>query len=1089
MKIQSNSIVFMDTTDTTKIDVHIASNYPTTQIYDANSNTFTPNWEVSGGSLRLTATVYADSTDVTNSATYQWFKDATDGASLSSTKNLAVRENILKNSTTGMVTYICKATYNNKEYENRITFTLITSGKNGVDGQPGKDGVDGKDGTSVTIEGVAYAKTTPITGSTIDLYSDVATTQPITGTTTGESYLVDGYLCVYNTTDRKFICTGKIQGPKGEQGDSSYLFVRYADDANGSNMSATAGNRKYIGFARSSVNVAPIGTSTTIWGWTKFVGEDAKSIVLSANTQVFKVGKDNTVSPATLVVTAQTSNTSITEWLYSTNGGQTFSDALPTGVVRNGNQITITGKTITSNSITVRASDGTYRDALTVYKVFDGDKGDRGTDAPIAFLTNEHIGFSANAQGQIASTTVYSHVVAYNGANKVTPTIGEISGLPTGMTIGTITTTSDELIIPIIIANNATLDSTTSNNGTIEIPVLTPVSTRLKLTWSKINSGAKGDKGETGVGVKSTTVSYGVSDSASTRPTDASWQPTIPVVAEGKYLWTRTIIDYTDDTVPDTVTYTYVKQGIKGDTGSSGSSVTVTSIQYKEGTSATTAPTGTWSDSVVSVAEGKYLWTKTAFSDGKTAYGVAKQGDKGTDAVTFQLYAPNGYLLTMELPSLTLQTFAYEGNAAITTGATFKWYSWTNDTWAIINGATNDVLTIAKEDVLKSKSYKCEMTYKNNTYTATATVEDKTDIYDSLINVIAKYSPTNRLYWVLYSTVYTEEGEQDELLGPVSVAEPTDPVVGAYWYKIDETNYNITLMKYSGTEWATTTDSQALVYDWFLFNDIDDTITLGSQSKVKIVTSNDFSRVCSVQCNISDSNLMPLSHNNQILNDTSDPIVSATEPPNPIDKQLWIKIADNGTYVISIWDAEAEKWIVSSADSQNKLYTEKPVQYDAGDIWIVGGDYQPTIYINGVAQTTKYLMGTMLKAQSVSATYTDSDWVEALNYQEDIDDLKDQLNIYNQHFAFDENGITMTASNLSGQISEFKTKLTNTELGFYQGENKVAHINNNQLNISKAEITNGLTITGTQYAPPTLSIGGFSLVVESNGSLSIGYNA
>ena len=144
------------------------------------------------------------------------------------------------------------------------------------------------------------------------------------------------------------------------------------------------------------------------------------------------------------------------------------------------------------------------------------------------------------------------------------------------------------------------------------------------------------------------------------------------------------------------------------------------------------------------------------------------------------------------------------------------------------------------------------------------------------------------------------------------------------------------------------------------------------------------------------------------------------------------------------------------------------------------------MYVDGVAENTTYSIGTMLKAQSVSATYLDSDWVEALNYKEDIDDVKDQLNTYNQYFSFDEDGIIMTAKNLSGEISEFKTKLTNTELGFYQGENKVAHINDNQLNISKAEITNGLTVTGTA---PILSIGGFSLVVESNGSLSIGYNA
>jgi hypothetical protein len=77
----------------------------------------------------------------------------------------------------------------------------------------------------------------------------------------------------------------------------------------------------------------------------------------------------------------------------------------------------------------------------------------------------------------------------------------------------------------------------------------------------------------------------------------------------------------------------------------------------------------------------------------------------------------------------------------------------------------------------------------------------------------------------------------------------------------------------------------------------------------------------------------------------------------------------------------------------------------------------------------------------------------------------------------------MQAKNKSGVISEFKTKLTNTELGFYQGENKVAHINNNQLNISKAEITNGMTITGQA---PMLEIGNFVIIQESNGSLSIG---
>ena len=35
-------------------------------------------------------------------------------------------------------------------------------------------------------------------------------------------------------------------------------------------------------------------------------------------------------------------------------------------------------------------------------------------------------------------------------------------------------------------------------------------------------------------------------------------------VAEGKYLWTRTVTDYTDNAIVNTVTYTYSKQGEKG---------------------------------------------------------------------------------------------------------------------------------------------------------------------------------------------------------------------------------------------------------------------------------------------------------------------------------------------------------------------------------------------------------------------------------------------------------------------------------------------------------------------------------------------
>lgn len=161
--------------------------------------------------------------------------------------------------------------------------------------------------------------------------------------------------------------------------------------------------------------------------------------------------------------------------------------------------------------------------------------------------------------------------------------------------------------------------------------------------FAPANIGTHGVKGDDGISINSTTVTYGVSSSASSKPT--TWYSYIPTVATGQYLWTCTTTDYTDTTLQDTVAYTYAKQGEDGYTpikgidyndGANGTSVTVSSIRYQAGTSATSAPTGTWSASVVSVAEGQYLWTKTTFSDGTVAYGVAKQGKSGAQVASEQ---------------------------------------------------------------------------------------------------------------------------------------------------------------------------------------------------------------------------------------------------------------------------------------------------------------------------------------------------------------------------------------------------------------------------------------------------------------------
>ena len=660
----STAVTFVDMTDSRILDVYISSNHPTVQICNVNKTPFeyTPDWSVNN--LELKASFYLDSSEITPE-TIEWYtKIGTVETTVGNNDALYVTNNVLENN--AIITYGCRVTYQNLEAFKEITFTRVDTGLNGTNGMPAPavqaqysadgsagwtatlntathkyirysyDGgktwtiaikMVGEDGTSVNIKGTATSKTAV---SSTSYYTLVYNSVTITGAAIGDAYLLDGnlYVCVDSRDGNDyFMDVGRIQGPQGNDGQSSYVFIRYATDASGSNMSASpSSTTTHIGICTVNTNVAP--TTANSYTWSKFVGENAKSIILNGSSQIFKVtqGATATYSPTTITVTAQAINTTVAKWEYSVNGGISWTTTAPSGIALNSstNTITITGANLTSNSIVVKASNGSYSDTYTVYKVSDGTDGtpgNPGTPASIAFLTNENISFSANASGQVALTSFTTNVVAYNGATKVTPTLGTITGLPSGMTVASPVTTANEQILTFSIANNSTLGAASSNNGTITIPVTSPVSTNLILSWSKINTGA------TGVGIASTTVSYGESDSSSVQPT--SWQPSIPDVAEGKYLWTRTIIDYTDANKADTVTYTYAKQGMKGDEGKGGTSVTVSSIQYQEGSSATTAPTGTWSNAVVAAAEGKYLWTKTVFSDGKTAYGVAKQGAKG----------------------------------------------------------------------------------------------------------------------------------------------------------------------------------------------------------------------------------------------------------------------------------------------------------------------------------------------------------------------------------------------------------------------------------------------------------------------------
>ncbi|MCZ8492182.1 phage tail protein, partial [Lactococcus lactis] len=80
------------------------------------------------------------------------------------------------------------------------------------------------------------------------------------------------------------------------------------------------------------------------------------------------------------------------------------------------------------------------------------------------------------------------------------------------------------------------------------------------------NNGNDGIAGKDGVGIKTTTITYAGSASGTTAPT-SGWTSTVPTVAAGSYLWTKTVWTYTDNT--SETGYSVAMMGVKGDMGKS----------------------------------------------------------------------------------------------------------------------------------------------------------------------------------------------------------------------------------------------------------------------------------------------------------------------------------------------------------------------------------------------------------------------------------------------------------------------------------------------------------------------------------------
>lgn len=220
--------------------------------------------------------------------------------------------------------------------------------------------------------------------------------------------------------------------------------------------------------------------------------------------------------------------------------------------------------------------------------------------------------------------------------------------------------------------------------------------------WAKIKgeAGAKGDKGDTGKGVKSTSVAYQVSTSGTTVPT-GTWSGSVPSASAGQYLWTRTIITYTDNTT--STIYSVGRMGTNGANGTNGKSIGSVVNYYlaTASSSGVTTATSGWTTAVQSVsAAKKYLWNYEVvkYTDGTVASTTApciigsygdrgSKGDKGDTGST-----GNGIKGIVEhyAVSTSNSSAPTTWSTTVPTMTETNKYLWNYETITYTNNTTND---------------------------------------------------------------------------------------------------------------------------------------------------------------------------------------------------------------------------------------------------------------------------------------------------------------------------------------------------------------------------------------------------------------
>ena len=193
------------------------------------------------------------------------------------------------------------------------------------------------------------------------------------------------------------------------------------------------------------------------------------------------------------------------------------------------------------------------------------------TDAYSVILTSEAYTFVGTNNGVGSGNSCTTQVVAFCGTNQCTSLIVNKDEIicPTGITASV--TNSGTATPTITFTTNATISE--ACEATIPVTV-DGITINKKFSFAVAKAGNNG----TSVTVSSTSVTYQVGDSGTTKPS-GTWKTSIPEVPSGKFLWTKTVVNYSDGKSTESYSVSY-----KANDGVNGEDAIILSITSSNGT-------------------------------------------------------------------------------------------------------------------------------------------------------------------------------------------------------------------------------------------------------------------------------------------------------------------------------------------------------------------------------------------------------------------------------------------------------------------------------------------------------------------------